>query len=71
MRRAGVNSPVGMAPLLGIAPVLAVLLLAVGPGSGYILYVVGGASIAMVLGVAATASIASSKMQKERFLSNG
>jgi hypothetical protein len=70
VRRAGVNSPVGMAPILGIAPVLLVLILAVGPGSGHILYVVGGASIAMVLGVAAMASIASSKMQRERFLSN-
>ncbi len=69
-RRPGVNSPVGIAPLLGIAPVLAVLILAVGPGSGHILYVVGAASIAMVLGVAAMASVANSKMQRERFLSN-
>jgi hypothetical protein len=69
-RRPGVNSPVGMAPLLGLAPVLAVLILAVGPGSGHILYVVGAASVAMVLGVAAMASVANSRMQRERFLSN-
>ncbi len=69
-RRPGVNSPVGIAPLLGIAPVLVVLLLAVGPGSGHILYVVGGASAAMILAVVALASIASGKMQRERFLSN-
>lgn len=70
-RRPGVNSPVGIAPLLGMAPVLAVLILAVGPGSGHILYVVGGASAAMILAVAAMASVAGSKMQRERFLSNG
>ena len=69
-RRPGVNSPVGIAPLLGLAPVLVVLLLAVGPGSGHILYVVGAASIAMVLGVAAMSSVANSRMQRERFLSN-
>jgi hypothetical protein len=69
-RRPGVNSPVGIAPLLGIAPILAVLIVAVGPGSGHILYVVGAASIAMVLGVAAMASVANSKMQRERFLSS-
>lgn len=70
-RRPGVNSPVGIAPLLGIAPVLAVLILAVGPGSAHILYVVGGASVAMILAVAAMASVAGGRMQRERFLSNG
>ena len=69
-RRPGVNSPVGVAPLLGIAPVMVVLLLAAGPGSGHILYVVGAASVAMILAVVAMASAASSKMQKERFLSS-
>lgn len=69
-RRPGVNSPVGIAPMLGIGPILAVLLIAVGPGSGHTLYVVGAASVAMVLGVAAIASVANSKMQRERFLSN-
>jgi hypothetical protein len=71
VRRPGVNSPVGIAPLLGIAPVLAVLILAVGPGSGHILYVVGGASVAMIIAVAAMASVAGGRMQRERFLSNG
>jgi hypothetical protein len=69
-RRPGINSPVGMAPLLGIAPVLAVLLLALGPGSGYVLDVVIGASVAMLLAVVAMASVANSKMQSERFLSS-
>jgi hypothetical protein len=69
-RRPGINSPVGMAPLLGIAPVLVVLLLVLGPGSGYVLDVVIGASIAMLLAVVAMASVANSKMQRERFLSN-
>ena len=69
-RRPGVNSPVGVAPLLGIAPVLVVLVLAVGPGAGHIIYLVGAASAAMILAVVALASIASSKIQRERFLSN-
>ena len=69
-RRPGVNSPVGVAPLLGIAPVLVVLFLAVGPGAGHIVYVVGAASVVMILAVVAIASVASRKMQRERFLSN-
>jgi hypothetical protein len=69
-RRPGVNSPVGMAPLLGIAPVLVVLLLAVGPGSGHVLDVVIGASVVMILAVVAMASVANSRMQRERFLSD-
>ena len=69
-RRPGINSPIGMASLLGIAPVLAVLLLALGPGSGHVLDVVIGASVAMILAVVAMASVANSKMQRERFLSN-
>lgn len=66
----GVNSPVGIAPLLGIAPVLAVLVVAVGPGSGQILVVVGAASAAMLLAVVTIASVSSKRMQRERFLSN-
>jgi hypothetical protein len=69
-RRPGVNSPVGVAPLLGIAPVLVVLFLAIGPGAGDIVYVVGAASVVMILAVVALASVASRKMQRERFLSN-
>jgi hypothetical protein len=69
-RRPGVNSPVGVAPLLGIAPVLVVLFLAIGPGAGHIVYVVGAASALMILAVVVLASVASSKMQRERFLSN-
>lgn len=70
-RRAGVNSPLGVAPLLGVAPVMAVLLLALGPGAGMILTVVGAASMAMVWGVVIMAWVANSRMQRERFLSSG
>ena len=70
VRRSGVNSPVGVAPILGVAPVLLVLLLALGPGSGHILYVVGGSVLVMAVAVAVMASLANSRMQRERFLSN-
>ncbi len=70
VRRSGVNSPVGVAPMLGVAPVLLVLLLALGPGSGHILYVVGGSVLVMAVAVAVMASLANSRMQRERFLSN-
>jgi len=69
-RVAGVNSPAGIAPLLGVAPVLVVFFVATQVSSGYLLYIVGGVSIAMIWAVVAMASIASSKMQRERFLSN-
>ena len=69
-RVAGVNSPAGIAPLLGIAPVLAVFFAATRVGSGDLLYLVGGVSIAMIWAVVAMAYFASSKMQRERFLSN-
>ncbi|HUI01775.1 MAG TPA: YhfC family glutamic-type intramembrane protease [Nitrososphaerales archaeon] len=69
-RRPGVNSPVGIAPIVGIAPVLAALILAESSGPGGILYVAGGASAAMVCAVVLMAWVANKKMQRERFLSN-
>jgi len=69
-RVAGVNSPAGVAPLLGIAPVLAVFLAATQVGSGDLLYLVGGVSVAMIWAVVVMASVANSRMQRERFLSN-
>jgi hypothetical protein len=69
-RRPGVNSPVGVAPMLGIFPVLAVFLIVVISGASDVLYIVGGASIAMVCAVVGMASIANKRMQRERFLSN-
>jgi hypothetical protein len=69
-RIAGVNSPAGIAPLLGIAPVLAVFLAATQVRSGDLLYLVVGVSVAMIWAVVAMASVANSRMQRERFLSN-
>lgn len=70
VRRAGVNSPVGIAPMLGILPVLAVLLATLGSGSAHILDVVGAASAIMILAVFIMASIANKSMQRERFISS-
>ncbi len=69
-RVAGVNGPAGIAPLLGVAPILAVFFLATRVGSGHLLYLVGVVSIAMIWGVVLMAYVASSRMQRERFLSN-
>lgn len=69
-RVVGVNSPAGIAPILGIAPIVAVLLVAVQLPSGDVLYLAGGVSVAMVWAVVLMASLASRKMQRERFLSN-
>jgi hypothetical protein len=69
-RVAGVNSPAGIAPLLGIAPVLAVFFAATQVPSGDLLYLVGAVSVAMIWAVVVMASVASRRMQRERFLSN-
>jgi hypothetical protein len=69
-RVVGVNSPAGIAPLLGIAPILAVLFAAFRIGSGDVLYLAGGVSIAMIWAVVLMASFANNRMQRERFLSN-
>ena len=67
---AGVNSPVGIAPLLGIAPVLLVLLLAGRVGGDAFLYLVGSASLLLVAASAAMVYLGTRKMVRERFLSN-
>ena len=66
---AGVNSPVGIAPILGIAPVMAVLLIASGAG-GFFLYVAGGASLLLLMGAAGMVYLGTKRMVRERFLSN-
>lgn len=69
-RRAGVNSPVGLAPVLGIIPVMAVLLLSSRVGAGNFILLVGSVSIALVLIVIAMIAVSNKKMVRERFLSN-
>jgi hypothetical protein len=67
---AGVNSPVGIAPVLGISPVLVVFLVAIRAG-GLFVYVAGGASLVLVAASVGVVYFGTKKMVRERFLSNG
>ena len=68
-RIAGVNSPVGLAPILGIAPVLLVFMLsgAVGPGAFTLL--TAAATLVLVAAVVSMMVVANKKMVRERLLS--
>ncbi len=68
-RVTGVNSPVGVAPLLGIAPPLVVIVLSAvaGPSlSGYVAILVSASVVGLTL---VMALVADRKMVRERFLS--
>jgi hypothetical protein len=69
-RRAGVNSPVGIAPLLGMLPVFAVLIVSQSISTDYLLILVGAVSACTVAGAALMLWVANNKMVRERFLSN-
>ena len=69
-RRAGVNSPVGLAPVLGIIPVMAVLILSSRVGAGNFILLIGMVSIALVLIVGVMIAVSNRNMVRERFLSN-
>ena len=69
-RRTGVNSPVGLAPVFGIIPIMAVLITAQSIGPSYLILLVGSVSIALILLVIAIIALSSKKMVRERFISN-
>ncbi len=69
-RRVGINSPVGLAPFLGIVPILIVLLLTSFVGSGGFILLVGSVSGALTLLVIVMVGVANKKMSRERFLSS-
>lgn len=67
--RTGINSPVGIAPMLGVAPVILVLILAEGaPRSDYY-YITVGAAVAILGGAMGLLALSSRLMGRERFLS--
>ena len=68
-RISGVNSPVGLAPILGIAPVLVVLILSSMAGPGTFTLLTAGATLALVVAVASMMVVANRKMVRERLLS--
>lgn len=67
--RSGINSPVGIAPLIGVAPTILVLLAAeTAPSSDYY-YITAGASVAIVAIVVVLLAMSARLMGRERFLS--
>ena len=69
-RRVGVNSPVGLAPIIGIVPVIFVLLLTSFVGPANFIPLVGGVSGVLLLLVVFMIATANKKMVRERFLSS-
>jgi uncharacterized membrane protein YhfC len=69
-RRTGVNSPVGLAPFLGVVPMLIVLLLTGFIGSGAFILLVSSVSGAVLLLLIFMVGVANQKMSRERFLSS-
>jgi hypothetical protein len=67
--RTGINSPVGIAPMVGIAPTILVLLVAEASPASDFYYVTVGAAIAIVAAVVALLALSSALMGRERFLS--
>ncbi len=68
--RTGINSPVGIAPIIGIGPTILVLLAAeTAPSSDYY-YITGGASLGLIVVAVAMLALSARLMSRERFLSN-
>jgi hypothetical protein len=68
--RSGINSPVGLAPMIGVGPTILVLLAAeTAPSSDYY-YITAGASLTLILVAAALLALSAKLMGRERFLSN-
>ncbi len=68
-RVAGVNSPVGLAPILGIAPVFVVLLLSTAVGPGAFTLLTAAATLTLIVAVVSMMVVANKKMVRERLLS--
>jgi hypothetical protein len=67
----GVNSPIGIATLLGMAPILTVLIFSsLFTGSGSFLLLVGAVTLILVALVAIMMVVANKKMNRERLLSD-
>jgi hypothetical protein len=67
--RTGINSPVGIAPMIGIAPTVLVLLVAETVPASEFYYVTDGASIAIIAAVVGLLALSARLMGRERFLS--
>jgi hypothetical protein len=67
--RTGINSPVGLAPMIGVAPTLLVLIGAETAPAADFYYITSGAAIAILVAVVALLSLSAQLMGRERFLS--
>ncbi len=68
--RAGLNSPVGIAPMIGTGPTILILLAAETAPSADYYYITGGASAALIVLAVVLLALSSRLMGRERFLSN-
>jgi hypothetical protein len=67
--RMGMNSPVGIAPMFGVAPVILVLIVAEAAPASDFYYVTGGAAAVIIVIVVGLLSLSARLMSRERFLS--
>jgi hypothetical protein len=67
--RAGMNSPIGIAPMIGVGPILLVLLVAEGAPSADYYYITVGAAAAILAAVVVLLALSAKLMRRERFLS--
>ncbi len=69
-RVTGVNSPVGIAPMLGVVPVIAVFVISAIMGPAESIYVAAIVSVLIIAITIMTGLIADRRLVRERFLSN-
>ncbi|MGA7923093.1 MAG: hypothetical protein WCA77_03880 [Thermoplasmata archaeon] len=67
--RTGMNSPVGIAPMVGIAPTVLVLIVAEASPSSDFYYITVGAAVAIIVAVVGLLAMSAKLMGRERFLS--
>ena len=67
--RTGINSPVGIAPMLGVAPTVLVLFVAVATPAPLLFYVLTGSAVVLGAVVLVLLQASSRLMNRERFLS--
>jgi len=67
--RTGINSPLGIAPMLGVAPTVLVLILAEASPAADFYYITGGAALTILAVVVVLLALSARLMGRERFLS--
>jgi hypothetical protein len=67
--RSGLNSPLGLAPMTGIAPTVLVLILAESAPASDFYYITTGAAVVIVVVIVGLLALSARLMGRERFLS--